>query len=52
MKQIVCIFIKLCGLKINSHKTGVGVFFTGQAKEVEEQYKDLFCCEDRTLMLR
>ena len=43
MKLILCMFEQLSGLKINYHKSELFCF--GKAKEVEEQYKNLFGCE-------
>ena len=42
MKLILCIFEQLSGLKINFHKSELFCF--GQAKEVEDQYQNLFAC--------
>jgi len=43
MKLILCIFEQLSGLKINFHKSELYCF--GQAKSVENDYRDLFGCE-------
>jgi hypothetical protein len=48
MKQIVCIFEKLLGLKINFHKSEV-FFSFDKAKDVEVDYINLFGCEGRYL---
>lgn len=42
MKQILCLFEQLSGLKINFHKSEL--FCVGKAKEVESQYKQLYGC--------
>ena len=43
MKLLLCAFEQLSGLKINFHKNEVFCF--GQAKEVEDQYAQLFGCQ-------
>jgi hypothetical protein len=43
MKLILSIFEQLWGLKINFHKSEI--FYFGKAKEMEEQYKQIFGCE-------
>jgi hypothetical protein len=50
MKLILCIFEQLSGLKINFHKSEV--FFFGQAKEMQDDYKILFGCEIGSLPFR
>jgi hypothetical protein len=47
MKLVLDIFKQLLGLKINFHKSELYCF--KNAKEVENQYKELFGCESRTL---
>ena len=47
MKLILCIFKQLSGLKINFHKSEIFCF--GAAKEVENQYKQIFGCESGSL---
>jgi hypothetical protein len=47
MKLVLCIFEQLSGLKINFHKSEIFCF--GNAKEVENDYKQLFGCESRNL---
>ena len=47
MKLILCIFEQLSGLKINFHKSDIFCF--GEAKEVENKYKQFFCCESGSL---
>jgi hypothetical protein len=47
MKLVLCIFEQLSGLKINFHKSEIFCF--GNAKEVEDQYRQLFGCESGTL---
>jgi hypothetical protein len=42
MKLILCLFEQLSGLKINFNKSDI--FWFGQAKEVEDQYRLLFGC--------
>jgi hypothetical protein len=42
MKLLLCAFEKLSGLKINFHKNEL--FCYGEAKEMEDQYTDLFGC--------
>ena len=43
MKLVLCMFEQLSGLKINFHKSEIFCF--GKAKEVEDQYRNLFGCE-------
>ena len=43
MKMLLCAFEKLSGLKINFHKSEIFCF--GQAKEMEQQYSQLFGCQ-------
>jgi hypothetical protein len=43
MKLLLCAFEKLSGLKINFYKSEL--FCYGQAKEIEEQYMELFGCD-------
>jgi mannosylglycoprotein endo-beta-mannosidase len=50
MKLVLCIFEQLSGLKINFHKSEILCF--GKAKEVEDQYRDLFGCEAGSLPFR
>jgi hypothetical protein len=45
MKQIVCIFEKLLGLKINFHKSEV-FFSFDKAKYVEVDYINLFAVKE------
>jgi hypothetical protein len=47
MKLVLCIFEQLSGLKINFHKSEIYCFRT--AKEVENQYRELFGCNAGTL---
>jgi hypothetical protein len=47
MKLILCIFEQLSGLKINFHKSEIFCF--GNAKEMEDQYRELFGCESGSL---
>jgi hypothetical protein len=47
MKLILCIFEQLSGLKINFHKSEIFCF--GKAKEVEDQYRQIFGCESGSL---
>jgi hypothetical protein len=46
MKLLLCIFEQLYGLKINFHKSEIYCF--GEAKVVENKYKDIFGCESST----
>jgi hypothetical protein len=50
MKLILQFFEELSGLKINFHKSEI--FFFGEAKEEEEQYKQLFGCDSGSLPVR
>ena len=50
MKLILCIFEQLSGLKINFHKSEIFCF--GKAKEVEDQYRQIFGCESGSLPLK
>jgi hypothetical protein len=50
MKLILSIFEQLSGLKINFHKSEIFCF--GRAKEMEEQYKEIFGCEAGALPFR
>jgi len=43
MKMLLCAFEQLSGLKINFH--GSEIFCFGQAKELEQQYSQLFGCQ-------
>ena len=43
MKMLLCAFEQLSGLKINFHKSEIFCF--GQAKEMEQQYSQLFGCQ-------
>jgi hypothetical protein len=47
MKLILCIFEQLSGLKINFHKSEIFCF--DKAKEVEDQYRQIFGCESGSL---
>ena len=47
MKLILCLFEQLSGLKINFHKSEIFCF--GNAKEMEQQYKQIFGCESGSL---
>jgi hypothetical protein len=47
MKLILFIFEQLSRLIINFHKSEL--FYFGKAKEVEDQYKQLFGCQSGTL---
>jgi mannosylglycoprotein endo-beta-mannosidase len=47
IKLVLCIFEQLSGLKINFHKSEIYCF--GNAKEVENDYKQIFGCESETL---
>jgi hypothetical protein len=42
MKLVLCIFEELLGLKIKFHKSEL--FYIGNAKDNEEQYKNHFGC--------
>jgi hypothetical protein len=42
MKLILCLFEHLSGLKINFHKSELFCF--GQAKEYQDEYKEIFGC--------
>ncbi len=46
MKAIPYVFEQLLELKINFHKSEIFCF--GEAKEVEDQYRQLFCCNSRS----
>ena len=46
LKMILCAFKKVSGLKINFHKSEIFCF--GRAKEVEQQYSNLFGCQTGT----
>ena len=50
MKLILCIFKQLSGLKINFHKSGFFCF--GNAKDVENQYREIFASEVGALPFR
>jgi hypothetical protein len=50
MKLLLCIFEQLSGLKINFHKSEIFCF--GRAKEVEDQYREIFGCEAGTFPFR
>jgi hypothetical protein len=50
MKLILTIFEMLSGLKINFHKSEIYCF--GKAKEVEDQYRQIFGCESGSLPFR
>ena len=50
MKLILCMFEQLSGLKINFHKSELFCF--GKAKEVEDQYRNIFGCESSSLPFR
>jgi hypothetical protein len=50
IKLILCIFEQLSGLKINFHKSEIICF--GKAKEMENQYKQIFGCEAGPLPFR
>ena len=43
MKMLLCAFEQLSSLKINFHKSEICCF--GQAKEMEQQYLNLFGCQ-------
>ena len=43
MKLILAFFEQLSGLKINFHKSET--FYFGKAKEVQDQYREIFGCE-------
>jgi hypothetical protein len=47
MELILRIFEQLSGLKINSHHDKI--FYFGNAKYVQEEYKQIFGCEIRSL---
>jgi hypothetical protein len=47
MKLVLCIFEQLSGIKINFHKSEIYCF--GHAKDVENDYKQLFGCESGDL---
>jgi hypothetical protein len=50
MKLILCIFEQLTGLKINFHKSEIFCF--RKAKDMEQQYKQIFGCESGSLPFR
>jgi hypothetical protein len=50
MKLILCLFEELSGLKINFHKSVLFAF--AKAKEVEQQYKQIFGCDIGALPFR
>jgi hypothetical protein len=50
MKLILCIFEQLSGLKINFHKSEIFCF--GRAKDIEQQYMQIFGCEAGALPFR
>ena len=50
MKLILCIFEQLSGLKINFHKSEIYCF--GKAKEVQNDYMQIFGCEMGALPFR
>jgi hypothetical protein len=50
MKLILCIFEQLSGLKINFHKSEL--FFFGNAKDLQDEYRILFGCEIGSLPFR
>jgi hypothetical protein len=50
MKLILYIFEQLSGLKINFHKSEIFCF--GKAKEMEQEYKQIFGCESGSLPFR
>ena len=50
MKLILCIFEQLSGLKINFHKSDI--FFFGKAKDMQDQYTEIFGCEVGSLPCR
>lgn len=50
MKAILCVFEQLSGLKINFHKSEIFCF--GKAKEVEDQYRQLFGCNFGSFLFR
>jgi hypothetical protein len=50
MKLILCIFEQISGLKINFHKSEIFCF--GKAKEMEQEYKQIFGCESGSLPFR
>jgi hypothetical protein len=50
MELVLCIFKQLSGLKINFHKSDF--FCHRKAKEVEDQYRQLFGCESGSLTFK
>jgi hypothetical protein len=50
MKLILYLFEQLSGLKINFHKSEIYCF--GRAKEIEEDYRELFGCETGSFPLK
>jgi hypothetical protein len=50
MELVLCIFEELSGLKINFYKSKI--YYFGKAKEVENDYKQLFGCESGTLSFK
>ena len=50
MKNILCAFEQLSGLKINFHKSKIFCF--GQAKNCENQYMELFRCNPGTFPIK
>ena len=49
-KMLLCAFEQLSGLKINFHKSEIFCF--GQAKEMEQQYSQLFGCQSGKYLFR
>jgi len=50
MKMLLCAFEQLSGLKINFHKSEIFCF--RQAKEMEQQYSQLFGCQSGKYLFR
>lgn len=50
MKLILCMFEQLSGLKINFHKSEIFCF--GKAKDMEDQYRNIFGCESGSLPIK
>jgi hypothetical protein len=50
LKQVLCAFEKLYGLKINFHKSEL--FFFGKTKDKVDQYVSLFGCKGGVMSFR
>lgn len=49
MKPLLAVFEKMSGLKINFHKSEILRY--GQAKEFEDEYRELFCFQWENTLL-